>query len=75
MDPSKNRDIAARRLFKPPFSYDAGYITDAEGNMLADEGGTRIRGWGRIGAMENGADLQDAVGERVAKILTENWNK
>jgi hypothetical protein len=70
-------------IYKPPFSFKAGYIYDSEGNMFADQGGTedraaqlaRIRGWGRIGGMANPEELQDAVGKHMARALTEYWNK
>lgn len=67
----------ARKLYRPPFKYDpmGGYIWDSDGNMVADEAGKamRLRGWGRIGYMENPEALQDAVGELIANVLTEGW--
>ena len=71
----KPLEVQARRELKPPFTYLAGYIWDAEGEMVADESGHRIRGWGRLGYLENGAEVQDAIGERIAGILTEHWNR
>lgn len=74
-DPKRNLDIRARRALKPPFTYQHGYIFDAEGNMAADNiHALRITGWGRLGAMEDGTELQDAIGERIARILSEHWN-
>ena len=77
---------AAIEIYKPPFKYSHGYIFDGEGNMFSDDGSVdemenaiaaRIRGWGRIGYIEemNPADIQDAVGEHVAKALNEYWAK
>ena len=68
-------EVQARRALKPPFTYHAGYIHDADGHMVADESGHRIRGWGRLGAMEDGAEVQDAIGQRIAEILTKYWNQ
>ena len=73
----------ALAIYKPPFTFKAGYIHDSEGNMFADNGGeeeraariARIRGWGRIGGMANPEELQDAVGEHMAIALTEYWKK
>ena len=70
-----NIEALARNSFKPPFSYSYGYIWDSSGNMLADDPyALRIRGWGRLGNLENGAGVQDAVGERIARILSEHWD-
>lgn len=74
-------DVKARAigLYKAPFRYERGYIWDANGNMVADrpaeDDGTtlRVRGWGRIGYMPDAPALQDAVGEHIAKLLTEHW--
>lgn len=76
MNPTKDVEIQARRLFTPPFSYRAGYIYDSVGDMVADEAGhvLRVRGWGRLGGMQDGAQLQDACGERIARLLTKHWN-
>jgi hypothetical protein len=68
-----------RQLYKPPFRYESGYIFDANGQMVSDDRGPegsvqRIRGWGRISYMENAAELQDAVGEVIAEILTKEWS-
>jgi hypothetical protein len=69
----------AFRLYTPPFRFEHGYIWDANTNMVADQMGqdamTRIRGWGRISYKPDAEKLQDAVGELVAKALTEYWEK
>ena len=59
-----------RKLYNPPFTYDPRdqAIRDAKHRRVLDP-----RGWGRIQYIDRTGDLQDAVGERVAKILTENW--
>lgn len=36
---------------------------------------TRVRGWGRIGYMEDAAALHDAAGELIAEALTEYWER
>lgn len=44
--------------------------------MVSTLGATlRIRGWGRIGYLEHPVQLQDAVGELVARALTELWER
>lgn len=77
----------ALALYMPPFRYEMGYIWDAAGNMVADDDGThiipsdpketqgcvRIRGWGRIGYMQDASALQDKVGELIAEALTKFW--
>src|SRR3546814_6197318 len=76
------RDALA--LYEPPFTFDHGYIYDAKARMVMDahrrtnEAGhtsieMRVRGWGRIGYMPNGAALQDAVGVQIAEALTSHW--
>lgn len=73
-DANKNLEIKARRALKPPFTHERGYIYDANGDMVADNGGLRVRGWGRLGELEDGAEIQDAIGDRIAEILTQNWD-
>ena len=69
--------VKALRLYKPPFRCARGYIYDKENQMVADESGhiLRVRGWGRIGYMENPEQLQDAVGEIIAEALTDYWER
>jgi hypothetical protein len=71
-------------LYKPPFSFNCGYIFDSDGAMVADETRSmlahishvaRIRGWGRIGRMDDAEKIQDMAGEIVAEALTEFWRK
>lgn len=71
-------------IYKPPFTYDkqSGFIYDAEHNHVADKangsseyGVARVRGWGRISYMENPKEIQDSIGEHIAKALTEYWRK
>lgn len=70
---------AALALYTPPFRYYRGYLWDAKNNMVADDDAQdvalRVRGWGRISHMEEPEKLQDAVGELMAKALTEYWQK
>ena len=73
----------AMQLLKPPFSYDMGYIWDSakDQNMVADEGeceiGTiaRLRGWGRLGYLPDGAEIQDAIGEIIAEALNQYFDR
>ena len=64
--------------YTPPFSYRGGYIHDVDHKMVADDAGgnhiLRIRGWGKLGKLENGAEVQDMIGELIAEALTEYWN-
>ena len=41
-------------------------IWDSKGMMVCD-----IRGWGRIQFMNNSEERQDAIGEKIAKLLNE----
>ena len=69
---------AAIDLYTEPFTFQHGYIFDAKGSMVADEAGAniaRVRGWGMIGGMVNAEELQDTVGEIIAKALTEYWQR
>lgn len=75
---------AALDLYTPPFTFDemGGKIWDAKGNMAADNGDietymARVRGWGRIQYLKDfePEELQDAVGEHMAKAMTEYWEK
>lgn len=74
-----NSDLRRKaiEMLKPPFSYEHGYIFDSEHNMVSDDHdcgtGTiaRLRGWGRLGKLEDGAEIQDAIGELIAEALTE----
>lgn len=80
--PEQDLKAKALALYKPPFKFDHGYIFDADNQMVADEveadsmiNALRIRGWGRIGYMENPEALQDKVGELIAEALTDYWEK
>lgn len=72
----------ALSIYTPPFRYDEyGYIWDANNHMVADNhiekdsdgAALRVRGWGRISYMKNPEAIQDALGELMAKALTEFW--
>lgn len=74
----------ALELYKLPFRFDHGYIFDASGHTVADQGGAldgqlafmaQVRGWGRIGKLENAEAMQDKVGELIAEALTEYWER
>ena len=68
-------------LYAPPFRFSHGFIFDSKGEMVSDdtlEGQDaiqRVRGWGRIGYMEEAEALQDEVGRIIAEALTDYWNK
>lgn len=68
-------------LYKPPFIYHSpsGWIFDGEGRQVLDKidetAMLRIRGWGRIGYLENPEQLQDKVGELIAEALTKFWQE
>jgi hypothetical protein len=67
----------ALELLKPPFKFECGYIFDSahSQNMVADDGaceiGTiaRLRGWGRLSKLNDGEQVQDAIGEIFAEAL------
>ena len=73
-----NEQIALE-LYTPPFRFQGGYIWDAKNNMVSDDEGSdsvqRVRGWGKIGCLPEGEKIQDAVGELIARALTEFWSK
>jgi hypothetical protein len=69
----------AMKLCEPPFRFESGYVFDAHHKMVSDDGPVldadkngcvqRVRGWGRIGGLPNGAALQDAMGQVLAIAL------
>ena len=74
-------------VFEPPFTHKAGYIWAKAGPIMDDAGDqihvSRMRGWGRLTGKGHGglgmdpaeaAVMQDAIGAKIAKILTEHWN-
>lgn len=71
-------------LYKSPFRYVRGYIYDSTGEVVADSGdigegkdliAARVRGWGRIGYMDNAEEIQDEMGVVMAEALTEYMAK
>lgn len=79
-EPLPEFQLQALSLYKPPFKFMCGYIFDGGHNMFADGGdfsdqAARIRGWGRLGYMENAEKIQDAAGELFARALTELWER
>jgi len=58
------------------YIYDANHATvaDSAGNHIDIAEVLRIRGWGRISYMAEPEALQDAVGHKIAEILTKHWN-
>lgn len=75
----------ALAVYLPPFQFSHGYVFDSAGRMVADEGrehdldqlastvGMRIRGWGHLGKLKNGAAVQDTIGELAAEALNAFW--
>jgi len=48
--------------------------------MVADDGGSqdslsRVRGWGKLGKLPNGAEVQDAIGEIIAEALNQYFER
>lgn len=77
--PSTEMEKKALALYKGPFHREHGYIFDAKGQMVADDSGdqnsmVQVRGWGRITYMDHPEQLQDAVGDIIAKALTLYWD-
>jgi hypothetical protein len=65
----------ARKYWHPPFKHDSGMIVDKDFHRILD-----VRGWGHLtghGAHRLpevvAADIQDAIGESVAVLLTDHW--
>jgi hypothetical protein len=77
----------ALAVYLPPFQFSYGYVFDSAGRMVADEGreheldqlastvGVRIRGWGHLGKLKNGAEVQDTIGELAAAALNAFWKQ
>ena len=74
--PYGSKRAAAMAVYTPPFKYKYGYIYDSQNLMVADNDGVegavaaRVRGWGRLGYLPNGAELQDEIGQMMADALT-----
>jgi hypothetical protein len=77
---------AAEAVYTPPFYYQHGYIRDSSHLIVADDGelaehnqsvkgavAARIRGWGRLGYLPNGAQLQDEIGNMIADALNQYY--
>jgi hypothetical protein len=79
--PYGSKREAAKAVYTPPFKYEHGYIFDSQHLMVADNGpicdgpsvegavASRVRGWGRLGYLPNGAELQDEIGQMMADAL------
>lgn len=73
----------ARKLFRPPFRFECGYVWDAAGEMVADNRedkedaealpALRVRGWGRIKYLPEPDKLHDETGRLIAEALTKGW--
>jgi hypothetical protein len=83
-EPLSELQKQALDMYKPPFQFHHGYIFDSAGHMFADEGrpeeaasliAVRIRGWGRLGKLSNGAEVQDAAGHLVVAALNAFWKQ
>ena len=79
--PFGDKRKAAMAVYTPPFTYRRGYIFDSQNLMVADKGeidddqsvkgavASRVRGWGKLGYLPNGAELQDEIGQMMADSL------
>lgn len=80
--PFGSKRKAAMAVYKPPFAYKHGYIYDSQQLMVSDHGpigedepgvggavAARVRGWGKLGYLPNGAELQDEIGRMMADAL------
>ena len=74
----------ALQILKPPFKLINGFIVDSakpNQNIVADDGevelGTvaRLRGWGRLSYMDDGEQVQDAIGEVIAEALNQYFER
>lgn len=74
--PFGSKRKAAMAVYTPPFKYVRGYIYDSQNLMVADDDkvedavASRVRGWGRLSYLPNGAELQDEIGQMIADALT-----
>jgi hypothetical protein len=74
--PFGSKRKAAMAIYTPPFKFQSGYIFDSQNLMVADDGdkvegavAARVRGWGRLGYLPNGAAIQDEIGQMMADAL------
>jgi len=79
--PFGDKRKAAMTVYTPPFKYQHGYIFDSQNLMVADNGpisgdqsvegavAARVRGWGKLSYLPNGAELQDEIGQMMADAL------
>lgn len=86
-EPLTDLQKQALAVYLPPFQFSHGYVFDSAGRMVADEGreheldqlastvGMRIRGWGHLGKLKNGAEVQDTIGELAAEALNAFWKQ
>jgi hypothetical protein len=86
-EPLSDLQKQALAVYQPPFQFSHGYVFDSAGRMVADEGreheldqlestvGVRIRGWGHLGKLKNGAEVQDTMGELAAAALNAYWKQ
>jgi len=85
--PFGSKRKAAMAVYTPPFTYKYGYIYDSQNLMVADKGclgedelgvkgavAARVRGWGRLGYLPNGAELQDEIGQMMADALNQLYS-
>ena len=66
---SRETNNLVRETIEFPVKYDnkRQTIWDSKGMMVCD-----IRGWGRIQFMNKSEERQDAIGEKIAKLLNES---
>ena len=73
--PYGSKREAAKAVYTPPFKFQRGYIFDSQQSMVADDDqvrgavASRVRGWGKLSYLPNGAELQDEIGQMMADAL------
>ena len=73
--PYGSKREAAKAVYTPPFKFQHGYIFDSQQSMVADDDqvrgavASRVRGWGKLSYLPNGAELQDEIGQMMADAL------
>jgi len=77
--PSTEVEGKVLALYKSPFRREFRYILDANDELIIDDSGdqaamTHVHDWGRISQTEASEELQNAVGDLIAKALTLYWD-
>ncbi len=77
--PSTEMEGKVLALYKSPFRREYKRIFDANDELIIDDSGdqaamSHVHNWGRISQMGASEELQDAVGDLIAKALTLYWD-